>query len=456
MPRPCLIERVGDEIPAPRKSPGQNTTSLLRRSTRKRSMPPGFTSMFSSPPPSAKKSRKAPKVPPLPVIPPTLLTLPYCAISRLLLCLDVASLENLSATCYYFDQLIAGKFLLALHFPFPVGFIKEVMADNCFEKKPLLKISCKKSWEDFQTIPDLPGDLSESSSTHKLIIGNSPDMMDYLVFSQMSLLSLHKLRELDLVPDSVRIDGRVLGHRIMDSYSNFDCSLLRHISSLGSLSCVTRLDVLVDHNLYLEQYMLQMPNLLELGLSILTGGSLSKHVYLNKYIPRLEAVVAASKAPILKVTVVAETRRLVYKVFKNNYVEKLVLTGPCTFNLFLVMERLKEVVVVNLDTLFFEDNCNYWKSRSDDRGLHRDGLCCVHIGSVYENCPNLERFMGVEIGSVSHNQSFNKWNTRIKKRFFDHYLQQGGSKEMKAWAKTRWFSRRPVVPKEIGYDRVFN
>eukprot|EP00092_Neocalanus_flemingeri_P007518 GFUD01008115.1.p1 GENE.GFUD01008115.1~~GFUD01008115.1.p1 ORF type:complete len:290 (+),score=67.94 GFUD01008115.1:3-872(+) len=287
--------------------------------------------------------------------------------------------------------------------------------------------------------------------------------MDYLVFSQMSLLSLHKLRELDLVPESVKQEGRLLGQRIMDSYSSFDCSLLRHISRLGSLRCLTRLDMLVDQNLYLEQFMAELPNLLELGLSILTRPGLSKHVYLHEYIPRLEAVVAASKAPVLKVTVVAETRRQVNKVFKNNYVEKLVLTGPCTFNLFLVMERLKEVVV-NLDTSFLDNNnnnlemllCNYWKSRIDDRSLHRAGLCCVNIGSVYENCPNLERFMGVEIGSVSHKQSFNKWNTRVKKRFYDHYLQQGGYKEMKAWAKTRWFPRRPVLPKEIGYDRVIN
>eukprot|EP00092_Neocalanus_flemingeri_P044018 GFUD01048671.1.p1 GENE.GFUD01048671.1~~GFUD01048671.1.p1 ORF type:complete len:348 (-),score=80.29 GFUD01048671.1:135-1178(-) len=347
--------------------------------------------------------------------------------------------------------MIAGKFLLSISLPFPVSFIKEVMDDESFEKKPLLKLSCKKTRDEFKTIPDLTEDYSESSSLHKLIIGNSPEMMDYLVFSQMSLLSLHKLRELDLVPDSVKQEGRLLGQRIMDSYSNFDCSLLRHISRLGSLKCLTRLDMLVDQNLYLEQFMAELPNLLELGLSILTRPGLSKHVYLHEYIPRLEAVVAASKAPVLKVTVEAETRRQVNKVFKNSYVEKLVLTGPCTFDLFPVMERLKEVVV-NLETSLLDNNCTYWKSRIDDRGLHRAGLCCVNIGAVYENCPNLERFMGVEVGTVRR-WTFNKWNIRMKKKFYDDYLQQGGAKEMKAWAKTRWVSRRPVLPENIG---VFN
>ena len=56
----------------------------------------------------------------------------------------------------------------------------------------------------------------------------------------------------------------------------------------------------------------------------------SKHVYLNEYLPRLEAVVAASKAPVLKLTVVNETRRQVNKVLKNSFVEKLVVPVPST------------------------------------------------------------------------------------------------------------------------------
>ena len=50
---------------------------------------------------------------------------------------------------------------------------------------------------------------------------------------------------------------------------------------------------------------------------------------MNEYLTRMEAVVAASKAPVLKVTVKVETKRQVKKVFKNSYVEKLVVDGPC-------------------------------------------------------------------------------------------------------------------------------
>jgi len=226
----------------------------------------------------------------------------------------------------------------------------------------------------------------------------------------------------------------------MDSYRWFDVKLLKQITRFGSLSCVTRLDVLIDQNFFLEQFMNQFPNLLELGLTILTRTGLSPFDYFDEYLPRLEAIVAASKAPILKMTVVAETRRRVTKIFKNSYVEKLVVTGPCTFNVFPVMKRLKEVVVKVNTTL----PCSYWKCNANDRDLHRAGLCCVKIGAVYQHCPNVVRFMGVEVGIVNQKLSFDKWNSRIKKIFYKDYLNQGGSKDLKAWEKTRWLSSKPL------------
>ena len=42
---------------------------------------------------------------------------------------------------------------------------------------------------------------------------------------------------------------------------------------------MTRLDVLVDESFYLEQFMSQLPNLLELGLNILTRTSLRLFLY---------------------------------------------------------------------------------------------------------------------------------------------------------------------------------
>jgi len=363
---------------------------------------------------------------------------------------DVDTLENLSATCSYFDLLISGRYLTSINFPFNVDFNAEVAATSNVEKKPLLKMRCKKSKDEFKIFPDMPDEFSEPSSIHKIIVENCPDMTDYMVQSQLSLLSLENLREIDLVPDKIMDEGgiRAPSQRVMDSYSNFDSGLFRQISRFGSLSCVTRLDVLVDHNFYLEQFMSQFPSLIELGLFITTRSGLSKHVFFNEYIPRLESVVAASKAPVLRLTVVNETRRQAIKVLKNKYVEKLVVKGPCTLNLVPIMENLKEVEVL-LDSSHPNANCTYWKSKFDDRNMHRAGLCCLNIGTLYQNCPKIEKYMGVDVGSVSQDLLFNKWNSRIKKKLYQLYIDEGGVKEFKVWSKTRWYSRRPATTRSV-------
>ena len=57
------------------------------------------------------------------------------------------------------------------------------------------------------------------------------------------------------------------------------CSLV--LFRFGSLHNVTRLNVLVDENFYLEQFMAQMPNLIELGLNILTSARVRYYGYLT-------------------------------------------------------------------------------------------------------------------------------------------------------------------------------
>ena len=49
----------------------------------------------------------------------------------------------------------------------------------------------------------------------------------------------------------------------------------------------------------------------------------------------------ACRAPELTVKVLAETRRKIKKVFFNKYVERLVVSAPCNFNLHLAMAALK-------------------------------------------------------------------------------------------------------------------
>ena len=145
---------------------------------------------------------------------------------------DVDTLENLSATCSYFDLLISGRYLTSINFPFNVDFNAEVAATSNVEKKPLLKMRCKKSKDEFKIFPDMPDEFSEPSSIHKIIVENCPDMTDYMVQSQLSLLSLENLREVDLVPDKIMDEGGngAISQRVMNSYISFDSGLLRQIS----------------------------------------------------------------------------------------------------------------------------------------------------------------------------------------------------------------------------------
>jgi len=354
---------------------------------------------------------------------------------KLLLYLDVDTLESLSETCYFFDTFIAGQFVTSVNFPFSSEFTAELAATKVVEKKPLLKLKCKKSRNAFSD-----DGISRPLSMHKMIVDSfhNNNLSDYMVHNQLSLLSLEKLREVDLVPESVwEEDGTsIIAPKVVDAYSNFDSGLLRQISRMGSFNHVTRLNVLVDQRLYLDDLISEFPSLIELGLNIFTS---SKQVGFNDYLRKLQSVVAASKAPVLKVTVMKEMKLKFNKVLKNKFVEKLLVTGPCTLGLVPVMENLKEIEINP------SSSCTYWKSRPDDRALHRAGLCCVNIGLLFQTCPKMERFMGVEVGSIPQTQTFSKWNSRVKKKFHQDYLKQGGTKEFKDWAKARWYSKKPEV-----------
>ena len=173
---------------------------MLRRSKRKRNK------VLNTPTTVAKKSRKTIGILSSPVLAPSLITLPCLVLRKLLLYCDVDTLEKLSKTCFYFDQLISGRFITSLDFPLALDFINEVAATSRLEKKPLLKICCKKSDE-------------------KLLI---PSFSEYMFHSQLAFLSLHKIRELDLVPEDLS-KIHAMNHSTRMKYLKFDSRLLHHI-----------------------------------------------------------------------------------------------------------------------------------------------------------------------------------------------------------------------------------
>ena len=156
----------------------------------------------------------------------------------------------------------------------------------------------------------------------------------------------------------------------------------------------------------------------------------------------MKKIVAMSKAPVLKLTVVKGSRKKIEKVLRSSFVERLVVEGPCTMNLVPVMENLR-VVEVRLDSLP-QNSCTYWRSKQDDRNLHRNGLCCVNIGRMFEKCPKLEMFMGLEVGSLDK-ANFSMWSLELARKFYEDYMNHGGSKEFKSWMKTRWFTKKQVI-----------
>ena len=174
--------------------------------------------------------------------------------------LDVNTLESLSATCSYFDELISGRLLTSIDLPLPHDFTNEVAFTSKLEKKPLLKLRCKKTDENFWKI--FPTTFLTPNSTAL-----------YMLQSQLSLLSLDKIRELDLVPGG--LSRRVGGIKRINTDSKwkneeFDSMLLHGIESVGSLEHVTRLDILFnDTSFPSESYRSILPRLKELGLTIL-------------------------------------------------------------------------------------------------------------------------------------------------------------------------------------------
>ena len=166
-----------------------SSAQSIRRSTRKRSLSFATGGAASS----AKRSKKGTKTP-SPTA-PTLTTLPYYVTESLLLYLDVDTLENLSATCTYFDQLLAGRFLLSISFPFPEDFLAELKASSNVEKKPLLKIRCDKAGGVLKNFCRVSHGTRRSYYSERAL----EDISDYLVSSQLALLFTDQLREVDLV-----------------------------------------------------------------------------------------------------------------------------------------------------------------------------------------------------------------------------------------------------------------
>ena len=360
-----------------------------------------------------------------------LTSLPNLVLSRLLQFLDVQSLESLSATCSMFDQLIAGQYLTSISIPFSHEFVSEMKTAKFIDKKPLLKLEIGKS----------KGICLQTMLRGYYANGDLPQIVDYLMESQLSLLDLGQLREIDLVLNT----SSELACQDMVNITFFYVNVLLHPTNRFRFEHITRFHMMMDDDIFFVlELVSEMTNLIELGLHIHVPKNLESWTIRNIYIHGLQRVVAASRAPILKLNVLSETRKSIEKILTSNAVEKLEIEGACTVNIVPVMSNLKEVVVRPKPKSSNSPGelCTYWKSKREDRAIHRAGLCCVNLGATYANCPNLTRFMGIDVPSTPHDRKSVIWNLKLKKKFYNLYTAAGGSMNFKTWCKLRWISKK--------------
>ena len=200
----------------------------------------------------AKKAKGARKeLPP----PPTLQGLPFDVLDHLLHFLDVESLTALSRTCTQFDQLINGRYLTSVRLPFSMDdpFMKEIQASEVIEKKPVLRILCRR-FLDWQ----------------KAIAGR------HQLDTHLSLLSLKKVREVDLFPGKI-LEAPINQFMIHQwSFSeDFEWIILNRLSSAGALRHISKLNIMLTNGTqgqYIEKIMAEMTNLLELNLFVAVSG----------------------------------------------------------------------------------------------------------------------------------------------------------------------------------------
>ena len=253
------------------------TPPVLRRSKRNRTALHQQSSIFETPPSTIKKQKQKQKLSKSKVTnnkskpavtkpsgpPPTLMSLPYSVQLKLLSYLDVSSLESLAATSSQFDLLIHGRYLTTINIPFDESFLQELAATDSIEKKPLLRLQCTK----------LRGKGGEDGGEDFMstFVESRHGLREYIIHSQMALLQLDKVREIDLVPRSLS-QQHMKNHMMWDSFQAFDKIILRQMSRLDILGNLSRLEIMiVDEDFsqtVLKEFMPKLKTLLEFRVTI--------------------------------------------------------------------------------------------------------------------------------------------------------------------------------------------
>ena len=178
------------------------------------------------------------------------LALPYDVLDRLLGYLDVKSMKALGRTCSQMDLLINGRYLTSVELPFPKrgSFMKAIDSSEVIEKKPVLKVLCPRALD------------------HEGVWKRK-----YQLDTHLRLLSLKRVREVDLLPSKIpEVPMNRFHMNWFDKEAEeYERIILDRLSNLGALRNISRLSIMfsnVTQGQYLESIMPAMTNLLELDL----------------------------------------------------------------------------------------------------------------------------------------------------------------------------------------------
>ena len=184
------------------------------------------------------------------VIATTFLGLPFDVLDHLLGYLDVDSMEALGRTCSQMDLLINGRYLTSVELPFPKrgSFMKAIDSSEVIEKKPVLKVLCPRALD------------------HEGVWKRK-----YQLDTHLRLLSLKRVREVDLLPSKIpEVPMNRFHMNWFDKEAEeYERIILDRLSNLGALRNISRLSIMfsnVTQGQYLESIMPAMTNLLELDL----------------------------------------------------------------------------------------------------------------------------------------------------------------------------------------------
>ena len=121
---------------------------------------------------------------------PTLQSLPDKVQEKLLACLDIESIKDLSKSCRFYEQFINDRLHVSQSLPFNEEFLNKLEATRSVVKKHVLRF----------TLNDVA----------KTLFAAKDEQLRYIIQSQLAFLHTDKLREIDFAPPSdFAVAGRV-------------------------------------------------------------------------------------------------------------------------------------------------------------------------------------------------------------------------------------------------------